>query len=267
MSLQNLSRRRLLVGGVAAVTGTAGCSGSARTEADGTTEPSPESVDSPSPTGTPAARLAELTVAEFILYPLSGTHPHVHRKAGRQYVVVRLSTELDRGAATEAVALELDGEAVGLASRQPVPWRKDTVDVAFAVAKDRTVGSGELQSRGSTLRTLSAETISRLNEPPEFDVGEPSVSPAEIGAVETEQATVSFTVANRGDGAGTFGASLSENYVSGSKLVTASLQPGEERELTPSIRIRGEGDVAHVRLDWGVDQWVTEIPVAGTETA
>lgn len=264
MALQNLSRRRLLAGSVAAVTGTTGCLGSGGTETDGTTDPSPESTDSPPSTETDT-RLVELSVAEFILYPLSGTHPHVHRTAGYQYVVARLSPEVKR-ASTEAVTLELDGDDVGLASRQPVPWRNDTLDVAFAVAKNRTVESGELQLHGSTLRTLSAETISRLNEPPEFELGEPSVSPADIEAGETVQATVSFTVTNRGDGAGTFGASLSGNYVSGSKLVTASLEPGEERELTPSVRIHGEGDVAHVRLDWGVDQWSTDVPVAGTET-
>lgn len=265
MALQNVSRRRLLAGSVAAITGTAGCSGSTKTEADGTTEPGTESADSPSSTGTDS-RLVELSVAEFVLYPLSGTHPHVHRTAGHQYVVARLSAEVEH-ASTEAVTLELDGDAVGLASRQPVSWRNDTVDVAFAVSKDRTVERGELQLHGSTLRTLSAETISRLNEPPEFELGEPSISAAEVETGETVLATVSFTVANRGDGPGTFGASLSGNYVSGSKLVTASLQPGEERELTPSVRIHGEGDVAHVRLDWGVDQWSTEVPVAGTETA
>lgn len=198
-------------------------------------------------------------MADFFQYLLSGTHPTVHRKAGTQYVVVRLEP-----GANNRPALHLDGEAVELASRQPVE-RGDTVTVAFAVSKDRTVERGELRLGGSTFRELPAETITRLNEPPVFEVGEPSVSPSEIEPDGETQVTVTFTVTNRGEGSGTFGASLS-GPASGSDLVTATLDAGEQRELGPSTTRFGTGDEDRVWLDWGADRWSTEIPVAATET-
>lgn len=266
MAPQNLSRRRLLVGSVAAIAGSTGCL-SASSEGSPTGSPESEETDTPTDrsstatsTGTSAERLAELSVADFIQYPLSGTHPTVHRKAGQQYVVVRLEP-----GAENYVRLHLDGEAVDRASRQPVSWSTETVDVAFAASKDRTVDRGELRLDGSTFRELHAETIARLNEPPVFEVGEPSVSPSEIEPEQETQVTVTFTVTNRGKGPGTFGASLS-GPASGSDLVTATLDVGEERELTPSTTRYGEEEDAHVSLDWGSDGWATDIPVVATET-
>lgn len=266
MPCQNCSRRQLLAASVAISTGSAGClSASSEERADSspeseeTTTATDESATTTT-TGTPPERLAELSVTDFIQYPLSGTHPTVHRKARQQYVVVRLV----RGTRNR-LTLRLDGDSVPLASRQPVPWANDTVDMAFAVSKDRTVERGELRFGGSTLRTLSAETITRLNEPPVFEVGEPSVSPTEIQPEQRTRLTVSFAVTNRGEGSGTFGASLS-GPASGSDLVTASLGAGEQRELSPSTTRYGEQEEESVWLDWGADRWVTEIPVTATET-
>ena len=265
MALQNISRRRLLVGSVAAIVGGAGClspSSEQPTDTPPTSEETTTPTDEPStatPTGTPTDRLAELSVTDFFQYPLSGTHPTVHRNAGMQYVVVRL----EQGA-RNYVRLQLDREAVERASRQPVE-RGDTVNVAFAVSKDRTVERGELRLGGSTFRELPAETITRLNEPPVFEVEEPSVSPSEIEPDGETQVTVTFTVTNRGEGPGTFGASLS-GPASGSDLVTATLDAGEQRELSPSTTRLGTGDEDRVWLDWGADRWSTEIPVAATET-
>jgi hypothetical protein len=132
------------------------------------------------------------------------------------------------------------------------------------VSKDRTVERGELRLGGSTFRELPAETITRLNEPPVFEVGKPSVSPSEIEPEGETQVTVSFTVRNRGEGPGTFGASLS-GPASGSDLVTATLDARKERELSPSTTRHGTGDEDRVWLDWGADRWATEIPVAATE--
>jgi len=262
--LQNHTRRRLLIGSVAIATGSAGClstppeeSRESSPESEGTTPPPDES---PTTTGTPPERLAELSVTDFIQYPLSGTHPTVHRKAGQQYVVVRL----ERGERNQ-LTLHLNGEAVDRASRQPVPWTNETVDVAFAVSKARSVERGELRLGGSTFRELPTETISRLNGPPVFEVGEPSVSPREIEPEQETEVTVTFTVTNRGEGSGTFGASLS-GPASGSDLVTATLDAGEKRELSPSTVRHGTGDEDHVWLDWGADRWSTEIPVAAAET-
>jgi hypothetical protein len=210
--------------------------------------------------------LAALSVADFVIYPLSGTHPHVHRRAGIQYVVVRIATEMDWGAVTDGLTLELDGGAAALAERQPVSWDHDDVVVAFAVSKDRAVDTGVLRFDDTTIRSLSAETVTRLTNPPVFEVRDPSVSPSQIQAGETVSATVAFTLSNVGDGVGTFGASLKGNYVSGANTVTATLESGAERAVTASVKLHGEGEEARVRLDWGADEWVETVPIVGTET-
>ena len=91
---------------------------------------------------------------------------------------------------------------------------------------------------GTTLRALPGTTIDRLNEPPVFAVTDLSVSPDRIRASERTTATVRFTLENTGDGAGTFGASLSGNYLSGSETVTATLEPGAEREVNAGAHSR-----------------------------
>lgn len=231
-------------------------------------DPSPE----PSPgtgTGTETevsggtARVASLSVADYVLYPLSGTHPHVHRRARTQYVVVRLDASFPRESIRKRVTLELDGDAMSFAERQPVPWRHDTVDLAFAVPKTERFEGGRVLFDRTELRSLSEATIERLNTPPVFEVSGPSVSPNEIGAGERTSATVRFDVSNTGDWRGTFGASLTGNFLSGSNTVTATLDAGARREITAAVRIVGEGDEATVRLDWGTDEWSADVPVVG----
>lgn len=266
------SRRRALHTAALALTGFAGCLAENQDEPASptpTTSPSPAS-ETPTATeplsGTPTVEVAALSVADFVIYPLAGTHPHVHRRAGIQYVVVRIATEMDWGSVTDGLTLELDGESAALAERQPVSWDHDDVEVAFAVSKDREVETGVLRFDDTTLRSLSAEIVARLTTPPVFEVTDPSVSPSELQAGETVSATVAFTLSNVGDSAGTFGASLKGNYVSGANTVTATLEPGAEREVTASVELHGEGEEARVRLDWGADEWVETVPVVGTET-
>lgn len=223
-------------------------------------------VDAPATeTADSSLSVADLSVADFLRYPLAGTHPHVHRRANTQYVVVRADTSLDPRLLRAGLALELDGESVPLADRQPVPWRNDTVDVALAVSKDRSVERGRVLFGGTVLRTLSEATLERLNAPPVFVVSEPSVTADGIRQGERKAVTVSVGVENTGEGAGTFGASLSGNFLSGSKTVTARLDPGTRRELAASVDVVGQRPV-RVRLDWGSGEWTTEIPVVGTPT-
>jgi len=232
--------------------------------------------DSSSPSPSPSAstdtddatlRVDSLSVADFVRYPLAGNHPHVHRRAGTQYVVVGAATSLSAGAVRERLTLELDGEPASLAPRQPVPWERETVDLAFIVPKDSTVESGRVLFDGAAVRSLGTATVTRLNAPPVFEVGEPSVSPTEIETGTSVDATVRFDVTNVGDGRGTFGASLGSSYLSGSRTLTAAIDAGAERELTGSIPISGEDGAPTVRLDWGTDEWRTRVPVVGTATA
>lgn len=268
MALQPCSRRRLLATSVAAVAGAAGCvSGTPETATDPPTD-TDRTPDTTTATPTPerGVELVDLSVADFVVYPLSGTHPHVHRRAGMQYVVTRLGTELEWGAVSDRLVLDLDGEAATPAERQPVSWDHDDVEVAFAVPKDRQVERGELRFDDGRLGTLSDETVTRLNNPPAFEVASPSVRPDEIDVGETVTATVTFTLSNEGSGPGTFGASLKGNYVSGAHTLTATLDAGTGREVEATVKLNGRGDEATVRLDWGPDEWSTGVPVVGTET-
>lgn len=266
------SRRRALHAAAVALTGFAGCLAENQDEpaspTPATSGPPPSESPTPteSPSGSPTVELVALSVADFIVYPLAGTHPHVHRRAGIQYVVVRIATELDWSAVSDGLTLELDGEVAALAERQPVSWDNDDVEVAFAVSKDREVDTGVLQFDGRTLRTLAPETIERLNRPPVFEVEPPTVRPDEVEAGEQVEATVGFGLSNVGDGAGTFGASLKGNHVSGADTVTRTLDAGAETTVTAVVALVGEGEEARVRLDWGADEWVETVPVVGTET-
>jgi len=260
------SRRRLLASSAVALGSLAGCvSGAPDSETD--TSPSPTRTPTRTDTDDSALRVDTLSVADFVLYPLAGVHPHVHRRSGMQYVLVRVVTSLDEDAVRKRLTLELDGASVPLAERQPVPWERETVDLAFAVSKTATVDAGRVLLDGTVRRSLAEATVERLNHPPVFEVGEPSVSPAEVEAGQRLDATIRADVTNVGSGRGTFGASLGSSYLSGSKTVTVALDTGAERELTGEIRIVGDDDAPTVRLDWGVDEWKTTVPVVGTATA
>ncbi|WP_372910608.1 hypothetical protein [Salinigranum sp.] len=271
-----VARRRLLEGGtlLAAGVGT-GCLGrtvggnvdtgtamdgerrtdSTRTEA----EPTPAAGDLPEVVG--------VTVTDFVQYPLSGTHPHVHNRADTRYVVVRVAQgQREPREIREDLTLTLGGPTAPRASRQPVPWQHESVDVAFAVSKARRVDEGQVRYRGTVLHTLGPAALDRLNEPPAFVVSDVGVSPAELDAGERATATVRLTVTNEGAGAGTFGVSLTGNYVSGAETVTARFDAGERRDVVSVVGVVGRGEAATVGVDWGVDSRRVTIPVVGRTT-
>lgn len=269
MPSSNHSRRRILKTGTAAIIGLTGCL--SKSSESQTRSPSSETSQSSEPESTTqgteeTTSVDTVSVADFILYPLAGVHPHVHRRAGTQYVVVRTNTSLSDETLRERLTLELDGEVAPLASRQPVPWSHDTLDVAFAASKDTIIDNGQVLFDQSKLYTLSTTAVERLNNPPVFEVSDLSIAPNEISPGERTTATVRFSLTNTGDGLGTFGASLKGNFVSGAGTVTATLNAGAEDEVAASVEIVGEGDEASVRLDWGSDEWSTGIPVVGTPT-
>lgn len=215
-----------------------------------------------------AVTVESIEVADFFQYPLSGTHPHVYNAPDRQFVVVRVATRRDRAELLEDLTVSLDGDELGLANRQPVPWSTETVDVAFRVSKDRSATAGSVAYRDDAVHALPDAAIERLNAPPRFSVVEPTLdNPDEIEAGGTLNATVSFDVRNEGAGDGTFGASLSGNYTSGSRTLTAAVAAGETATVSETVRIRGSGDEARVVLDWGVETVRFSVPVVGETTA
>lgn len=181
-------------------------------------------------------------------------------------MVVRAETPLAREVVRDRLTLELDGVSMPYADRQPVPWTHDTVDLAYAVSKDETVDRGRILFDGTAIRSLSAATIERLNTPPVFAVSDLAVAPKQVDAGERTTATVRFELANTGDGRGTFGASLTGNFISGAETVTATLDAATSRTVTAAVRIIGQGDAATVWLDWGVDRWSADITVVDTPT-
>lgn len=261
---RTLTRRRLL-GGVAVIAagGSVGClggpddTGGTTTLEHGTTATATDSdsdEDGDGNTSAPRPQVASVSVSDFIEYPLAGVHPHVHNRANIQYVVVSVepsSTAAEPRAVRDRLGLTLDGVAMDLASEQPVEWRGETVDVAFAVPKGETVEAGAVRYDGQEVRSLSAATLDRLNNPPVFAVSDLTVSPTELGVGERATATVRFRVSNTGDGTGTFGASVQGNYASGSATATVTLSPGETRELTEAVEVVGRDEEVTVTFDSG----------------
>ncbi len=277
-----VTRRRLLAGGALVATEvSAGCLGRSagsdtETDTDGdeaatdTTASAPGTGTEREPTtdNQDLPEVAGVAVTDFIEYPLSGTHPHVHNRAATQYVVVRVtpSTGRDDRAIREGLTLTVGGATASLATRQPVPWQRETVDVAFAVSKTEAFDDGAVEYEGTVLHRLEAAALDRLNSPPRFSVSDLGVSPAELDAGEQTTATVRFTLANTGEGAGTFGASLTGNYLSGSATVTARLDASAEREVVDGVDVVGRGEQVTVGVDWGIEQRRLTIPVVGATT-
>ena len=249
------TRRGILKTGTLVAAGLAGCLSS-----DSPTDPpgGETAGDSAGEGG-----IASLSVRDYVIYPLAGVHPHVHRRADTQYVIVRVRAETDERTLRRRLSLTLDGAEMSLAERQPVPWQNETGDVAFAVPKSTTYNSGRVQVERAGARPLSAQTLARLNNPPAFAVGTVTASPEEIPVDEEREATVQFDVENTGNGAGEFAASLSGNYTSGASTLTRAIEAGEQRRVETTTAVVGSGDTASLRLDWGTDQWHGAIPVVG----
>ena len=143
-----LTRRRLLGGVAVAVTSSSGgCLGGPTADSERTpTRETPATTGEATTTAGSAdgetsatqARIVSVSVSDFIQYPLAGVHPHVHNRANVQYVVVGVeasSTTTEPRAIRERLGLTLDDVAMGVAIEQPIEWRGETVDVAFAVPK------------------------------------------------------------------------------------------------------------------------------------
>lgn len=289
---RHLLRRRRLLGAVGVLAaGTAGCisgpetadsrqtapdttdsdtTDSDTTDSDGTAT---QTTDDRTPSGD-IPTVVDLSVADYIHYALAGVHPHVHRAPDTQYVLVRLETTASDDTVRQQLRLELDGTPMALAERRLLDWETETVDVAFAVPKGSLFdtgrvlfGSASATDERQELHSVSDETLDRLNEPPVFSVSDLSLSVSEVQEGEQVEATVRFSLENTGSGAGTFGASLKANYVSGSHTVTETLAAGAEQEVTGTVTLVGTSDHATVRLDWGSDEWTRDVPVVEGDTS
>lgn len=268
MTVGRPTRRNLLKTSLVTALGLSGCvSGNGVSSTDSSPVPTDdETTATQTDTAERSARVASLSVSDFILYPLAGTHPHVHRRSNTQYVTVRLDSSLSMKTLRNRLTLEVDSGSAPLADRQPVPWRRDTSDVAFALPKDKPLRSGRILFDQTEVHSLSSATLDRLNNPPAFEVTDPSPSLTEVQAGTHREVTVTFRVANTGEGRGEFGASLKGNHVSGANTLTATLDTGTDRRLDGDATIVGEDDTATIHLDWGSDEWTRNIPVVGSST-
>lgn len=233
------------------------------------TSDEPPSTDDPGTTVSDGTvRVESIEVADFFEYALAGSHPHVHNAAETTFVLVSVATRRDEDAIRSDLSVTLDGEELQPATRQPVPWERDTVDLAYRVSKDREVGAGRVAFQGTTLAELPASAIETINEPPRFSVANLRVvRPAELEAGASGEATVAFDVTNEGPGDGTFGASVKGNAISGATTVTAPVDAGTTLEVTGSSYVGGSGDAATVTVDWGFGEETLSIPVVGGTTA
>lgn len=257
------TRRQFLAGSALAVAGVAGCFGRSPSGSSGDSDdPSTETTSD-----DPIPDVLGVDVADFFEYPLAGAHPHVYARADAQFVlakVVPVGEQRSRDVG-ERLTLTMDEEPMPLADRQPGKWY-EPMRVAFAVPKGPRFEEGAVRHDGTLLHTLDESALERLNNPPRFVVSDIRVAPAELTVGEQVDATVRLTVANTGEGRGTFGASLSGNYSSGSTTVTATIGAGAERTVSGEIELVGQNESVLVTVDWGVDERQLEIPVVGEET-
>lgn len=254
-------RRRILKASSLVLIGFSGCqsaTGPTESPVGGGNRTAQSPSTTPSPGENSAAdgetNIASLSVQDYVVYLLSGAHPHVHRRANTQYVIVRVQSTTEDREVQNRLSLTLDTESMVRAERQPVAFENETADIAFAVPKSQTYDSGRLLIDGSAARSLSTATLNRLNNPPVFDVSNGTVLPEELHAGTTTDGIVQFAVQNAGEGTGAFAASPSGNYVSGSTTVTGTVEVGERRQFEATTTVVGSGDAATVRLDWGTDQ-------------
>ena len=259
-------RRQFLKTSVITAVGVSGClSDNSGSPADSATHsPETQPITSQTSDGSEPVNIVSLSVTDYIVYALAGVHPHVHRRKDKQYLTLSVNSALSRDTIQNQLRVNIDGESVPLAESQPVRWRNETIDIAFAVSKTETFDSGYILYDQKKRQSLSKTILTRLNTPPVFEVSELSVSPRELRAGTQREVTVSFTLTNTGDGRGTFGASLSGNFTSGSQTVTATLDSDSERNVTQNTRVIGRNDTVTIRLDWGVDEWMADISIIGT---
>jgi len=289
MDRSRVTRRNVLTAGVALFVMGSGCtsgepettpqpsSTSTETVTDRHTLHSPTEVPPPSTRSSPSQpttgettqtegppiSVTSVAVQNYVVYPLSSTHPTVHRQPGTQYVILKTEALITHQEVREHLDIRVNGEALPLADRQPVQRQTDTFDVAFALSKTQDVTNGDVLFNGTEVQSLSEPVIERLNNPPRFEISETVVSPQQIRAGTTETARLEVEVANTGEGPGTFAASLS-GRASGSKELFVTVDPGDQTWVSGIVEIAGVGEEATLHLDWGSDQLVTEIPVIGT---
>lgn len=95
MPARTLTRRRALALGAISIAGLTGCVSESPSSNASTSSPSddpatserdsPNSESSPSQSpSTGETRIDSVSVADFVLYPLAGVHPHVHRRDDTQ---------------------------------------------------------------------------------------------------------------------------------------------------------------------------------------
>ena len=252
MDWGGVTRRNVLTAGVGTFIMGAGCTSSGtkpetaptpsasspKTSTDRRSDQSPTSPPSTNsstsqPTGETTQTeglpisLTSVAVQNYVIYPLSSTHPTVHRQPDTQYVILKTETSMTQQEVREHLEIRVNGNAVPLANRQPVQWQTDTFDVAFALSKTQDVTNGSVLFNGTEIQPLSEPVIERLNKPPQFEVSETVVSPQEIQAGTTETARLEIAVANTGEGPGTLAASLSGG-ASGSKELFVTVDPGDQ---------------------------------------
>jgi hypothetical protein len=270
--MKRVSRRAFVAGIAPAIGATAGCldsagggvgdetTGTRSTTADGSNVDETASDDAGTGDAAPARRadvdgrtvhLVSARTSRAIVTLLAGTHPSVSAQADRQYVVVELavSGEEAQSAAEDACELRVDDDAVQ-PMRETVQPFTDGVHLAFSLPLDvdpEEVALAWVGAVETPVFPLTHSLVPSLTNPPAFEVRSFDV-PAGADGDEVE---VSFTVANVGEGDGTFLAELGSRAISDQGELRVEVAAGGTKTVTRSVGLVPSAGDQVVVLDWG----------------
>ncbi|MDG5776368.1 hypothetical protein VB773_07915 [Haloarculaceae archaeon H-GB2-1] len=292
-----MHRRRFLTLSALGTAALAGCSsrtnGTDASGTDGTATPTPDPTTTdggpPSTTDAPVT-VTDVTVQHSLRYLTAPDALGVSAPDDEQFVFVTLAPADGATGAPPPRAgfsLALDGETYapldafeGMPLYEvragPYPWNADDDDptgwLLFRVPTDLDVESAAVEvatGQGRDSWPLPADQLTRLTAPPpSFALS--GFSLPKRGHHDTP-VEYSFTVANEGDGPGTFRAALNfSGTLYGASTIDVSLAAGEATTYRDTFRVYGEpGDEMGVELVTGgvADrQWTVTVVGDGTAT-
>lgn len=248
---------------------------SPQTSTDRTTTDDPTTA-----TRTPGpVTVSQLTVTPGVVSRNTPDSIAVYGARGQQYVVASVEAASTRGPKREAFALETDAGTLTPAPPEEVVGMSQTLR-GYGQAYDRTSGwiafevVKPLETSTATLTwpdgetTLSEAAVSRLARPPtDFAV-------REISAPETvrpdEDATLSVTVENTGDVAGTWIGALNRSGPAIASIpvtaIAVDVEPGESTTWThtntPDDRYEQREGTMTFRLDWRTGSEARDVVIA-----
>lgn len=190
-----------------------------------------------------AVTISAVETTRFLVVLGPGMHWTVHAKADEQYVLAHVSG-VNRNEAREAMLLELDGEMYETVDSHLAGQHDPRA--AMAVPADITPQTGLLRWDDTAEWQLPATVLSRLRDPPAFEVRR-----FDVVAEENGDATATFEIRNVGGHDGTFIAELGSTDISDQSEIRVPIPAGETVTQQKSISLHSDPEKDTIILDWG----------------